>query len=791
MMRSEAEPSEPRITSLFRPSSVIHHPSASITHHSSHAPKLLLHIEIHIFASILLLYAFIKTSNMAPFAAFLLMHSFLVYTNGFLPSHTLRRPQGQSQIGRETPLLILSADKTGGSSDDSLEGDEENASVGPEKSRMADYVSRFLEKGETPRDLASSGSTQGNAIPFSSDDTTTATHLIAIPLDTSHELLLELESVQRAILYHCPILADACIPGATTRLPLLYVKAPRSTSAEVTRALSGTVKTLVENHIFQKYEPEEEEEFDEELLNSDGYRPLTMTFQSLEIDGSNNNVLNTVGLGGDFGTTKLQALVEDLKKAIGNLGWQASLPFDPHPASPKTTDQVFRPRIPFMELPQDFDDNLSRFKDESTTISDEDFEFLNSSEGGNGISPIFWCQWWDDVFGRNIRLKEIAIYPRSQGISALSSDLSYSMFYMPYETISLPDANSAIMRSEQKFQEYQDERMEEQQRQMSPEGAIETSTSPTEPDEQEKNVLMSKKYERLEQLYSGSVGEESGFMDRDAVEGLAENNNIPKGDDDEADAESLGDSAIELQQEASPDDFIDDWMKVRIKKAIDSQESEKARKPATKEMPPIAENPVFKAYKEGKFTPKIESLDKKKKDLGPYPSSGHFAGIWHVVSSPTGFAAEASTNDRSENLILRIDGTTAGGPILDPETKQKAAGGTWKILEGEDGEVKLRIRLVIPPKKERVIEMIGRVNRIGMGSTDIPMASKAFGIPHLEAMGKKSSSEDDYFMMCGGEVYVEDAITKKNRERIGEFSLTKIQGPKARSDYTITIPKPT
>jgi hypothetical protein len=728
---------------------------------------------------------------MTPVSALLLILSFLiVYADGFLPSQTLRQPQEHSQIGRETPILLLAADKAG-SSDDSLEGDEESVPVGPEKSFMADYVSKFLEKDKASQDLSSSDSSSGNTPPFSSDDIATATHLIAIPMDNSHELLLELESVQRAILYHCPILADACIPGATTRLPLLYVKAPRSTSAQVTRVLSETVKTLVEKHIFQKYQPEEKEELDEELLNSDGYRPLTMTFQSLEIDGSNNNVLNTVGLAGDDGTTKLQALVQDLKKAIENLGWQATLPSDPHVASSKTAEQNFRPRIPFMELPKAFDDNLSRFKDESTTISDEDFEFLNSSEGGNGISPIFWCQWWDDVFGRNIRLKEIAIYPRSQGISALSSDLSYSMFYMPYETISLPDANSAMMRSEQKFQEYQDERTEEQQRQMSPEEAIETSSKPTEPEKQEKDVLMTKTYERLEQLYSNSVGDESGFIEEDAVEGLAENNNIPKDSNDENGAESLGDLSIGLQKEASPDDFIDDWMKARIKKAVESQESEKARNPVKKEMPPIAENPVFKAYKEGTLTPKKERLDKKKKDLGPYPNSGHFTGIWQVVSSPTGFATEESTSERSENLILRIDGTTAGGPILDPETKQKAAGGTWKILEGDDGEVTLRIRLVIPPQKERVIEMIGRVNRVGMSSSGIPMASKAFGIPHLEAMAKISSSDDADFIMCSGEVYVEDAVTKKNRERIGEFSLTKIQGLKARSDYTITIPKPT
>lgn len=743
--------------------------------------------------------------------AFLSILSILLlyeYTDGFLSSQSqTRKPvrAQQSRNGRETPIsvLLLSADKTGNND----EGDEDGVPLGPEKSRMADYVAQFLGKGKesssSSQEAASAGrSPKDTAPPFSSDDIATATHLIAIPMDTSYELLLELESVQRAILYHCPILTDACIPGAVTRLPLLYVKASSATSAQATNELAKTVQTLVEKHIFQKYQPGEgeEDDLDDELLNVDGYRPLTMTFQSLEIDGSNNNVLNTVALAGDDGTNKLQTLVKDLKTTIEGLGWQVAFPPDPQRASSEGGERMtssspeFRPRIPFMELPRDFDDNLSKFKDESTTISDEDFEFLNSSEGGNGISPIFWCQWWDDVFGRNIRLKEIGIYPRSQGVSALSSDLSYSMFYMPYDTIALPDANSVIMRSEEKFQKYQDERMQEQERQLSPEGATETSSEPTKPKEQERDVLVTKTYERLEQLYSKSVGGESGFMEEDAIEGVVEATVSPKdqSDDNEDDDEAkLADLSVASQNQASPDDFIEDWMKTRIRNAIESQESEKARKPVKKEMPPVAENPLFKAYKEGTLVPESDRPKKKKKDLGPYPNSRHFAGIWHVVSSPTGFAVEASTNDSSENLILRIDGTTAGGPILDPETNQKAAGGTWKFLEGDNGEVQLRIRLVIPPQKQRVIEMIGRVHRIGMSSSDIPMASKAFGIPHLEAMAKKTSDEDKDFMICGGEVYVEDATTKKNRERIGEFSLAKLQGPKNRGDYTITIPKPT
>jgi hypothetical protein len=40
------------------------------------------------------------------------------------------------------------------------------------------------------------------------------------------------------------------------------------------------------------------------------------------------------------------------------------------------------------------------------------------------------------------------------------------------------------------------------------------------------------------------------------------------------------------------------------------------------------------------------------------------------------------------------------------------------------------------------------------------------------------------------QVHLEDAVNKKNRETIGDFSLMKLQGPKDKNEYTITIPRP-
>lgn len=721
-----------------------------------------------------------------------MLSELVLMASGFMPGYLL-------QVGRIFrpylgPARIFSSLWLApGISDDDTSG---GMPFEPEQSRMMDYISNYLKK-EQPQESSHIDDRQSHA-SSSSENLALATHLIAIPMDTCHELLLELESVQRAILYHCPMLVDACIPGAATRLPLLFVVASNERSTKVTRVLSQLVNEVVKRHLFQVPESsasgsEQEEDIDEELLNADGYRPLTLTFQSLEIDGDNNNVLNTVGVPGNYGTTKLCELAHEFKIAVEAQGWQAFYPPDPKRMSSSSPND-FRPRVPFMELPQEFDDNLSQFKDETMDIKEEDFEFLTSSEGGNGISPIFWCQWWDDVFGRNIRLKEVGIYPRSEIGSILSADLGQPDFYIPYETIALPDGNSAMLQTEQKFKKYQDERMEEEKKILNSEAAVKPPSSAT-CGEEEREILLSKTFDRLERIYTNSDQKESGWKGGEAARDLkgfdsAEDANVnnESQDDDEILLEDV-DLLSGSQQEASQDDFIDDWMKARIRQIVESQESEKARKPVKKDMPPVEDNPVFRAYKDGTLVPKSEKVEQIKRELAPYPSQDHFAGIWKVVSSPTGFPAQESTNEFSENLVLRIDGTTAGGPVFDQETMQKAAGGTWKILEGNDGEVKLRIRMLIPPKKNRVLEMIGNVNRMGIGS-DITMASRAFGVPFLEALAKKSSGDTGDFMMCDGDVFLEDAVTSKNRERIGEFSLTKIHGPKRPSEYTITIPKP-
>lgn len=742
-----------------------------------------------------------------------------------------RRPSHRTHI--TTPLL--SRDENDASS---------SSSRGPEKSRMNEFARIFLDKmnqGSDDEDSASnyddidsslSPGPQGERL----EDIADATHLVAIPLDQAHELLIELESVQRAILYHCPTLVDACIPPAAVRLPLLYVQSPgRGESggsndksndgfdALVTSRIGKVVQKLVDKHVFTSKRSTEgveegggggdyDDNDDEVGLNDDGYLPLSLTFQSLEIDGDNNNLLHTVGIVQDYDvdstdpdgddrdedvgifnynsprrrTSRLHDFVSELDLTLRSMGFKTAFPHDPQSQKPGQDkgegdfSPIFRPRVSFMELPKSVDEKITHFKSPGTEIEEDMLKFLTPEEGGNGISPIFFCRWWDDVFGRNIRLREVGVYPRNPFQTDDGLRLS-SQFFLPYETISLPDGNQNMIKSEKKFKDYQDQRMKEAQEKMENEMKKLGESRAKESDNLKKSavdagsarlaepdILMKKTRDRLERIYLESTegllaevaidSDEVKRADDVAVDYLPPDD-VTKagkiGDEDSSadcndeDSDRFIDDWKDRKVIQSDDDYIDDWMKKRIKEAVESLESEKSRKPVKKVKPPIEENPVFKAYKEGNLNiaseidiPKSSSAPK----FGPYPGKDHFVGIWRVVKSPTGFDVDDTKEDSSENIVLRVDGTIAGGPTLDLETKQKAAGGIWKMLVDDDGTVRLRIRLVIPPKKERIMVMEGVVDRIGSDS-HISMASKAFGIPHLEALAKRSEGDDSVQLM--------------------------------------------
>jgi hypothetical protein len=765
------------------------------------------------------------------------------------------------------PLFMTPMDDSSRKTIENDDDDEDDTPVvGRPVSRMTNYAAQFLDKTAAEASPASDSDDENEDIASriasaTLEDISEATHLVAIPLESSHELLIELESVQRAILHHCPILLDACIGGTTTRLPLLYVKAPDSNlndnpqnSASVTGALAGTVKRLVNKHIYgtatKKIADDNNDDVEsteeDTSLNADGYRPLTMTFQSLEIDGDNNNILNTVGSfcevedddtdedgeneneddeekGPNYNERRFENFIRDLQSAIAAQGWKMAFPPDPSRAKNEQADSAasFRPRVAFMELPKSFDENISRFKDPDTEITEEDMKFLKAEEGGNGISPIFWCNWWDDVFARNVRLQEIGIYPTNPMMvdTEASSLVRNSQFYIPFENIALPNGNEEIIELEKKFLDYHKKRIEEKEEEFRKENfeseyfeSPKTSDSPLSPGSSkssEPDVLMTKTRKRLESIYL----KDAGFEDSDAlIEGLETELQI-EDDEDEViidlfetkdtrskDDDYMEDWMKEMIQKASTksssnkeekssnptqsakssndidssqdpsttdpntvkkeSDYMESQMKEKVKNAVNSLESVKRREVVDKDPKySIEDNPVFKAYKEGTLTDKPKPPPTKK--LGPYPGNDHFVGIWKVNVNPMGDEGSSITDEGSENLLLRVDGTTAAGPTLNPETNQKAAGGTWKMLPQENGDVLLRIRLIIPPEKTRILVMEGRVNRgsqLGM-----EMASRTFGIPLVEEKAKEASQGDDVNkMMCSGEVSWEETLNCNN-----------------------------
>jgi hypothetical protein len=85
--------------------------------------------------------------------------------------------------------------------------------------------------------------------------------------------------------------------------------------------------------------------------------------------------------------------------------------------------------------------------------------------------------------------------------------------------------------------------------------------------------------------------------------------------------------------------------------------------------------------------------------------------------------------------------------------------------------------------------MEGEVTRF-MSATDMPLSKSTFGIPELESAAQKMEDNMEDLMHCGGQVWIQDAVTGKNSEEIGTFSLMKIQSPLEPGKYTITIPRP-
>ena len=223
--------------------------------------------------------------------------------------------------------------------------------------------------------------------------------------------------------------------------------------------------------------------------------------------------------------------------------------------------------------------------------------------------------------------------------------------------------------------------------------------------------------------------------------------------DREKQMESINNNGVSAHPSSIHDDqgYVEDWMMKKIERAVSSMQSVKSKEVAKKEPKfSIEDNPVFKAYKDGTLSTKNPISVPKPSVLGPYPGKDHFVGIWKVISNPMAVDDSNNMEKGNEKIILRVDGTTAAGPTLNLQTRQKAAGGTWKIFLQENGDVLLRIRLVIPPEKNRILVMEGLVER---GSEiGVKLASRTFGIPKVEERANKANEKKFNILTCSGEV---------------------------------------
>jgi hypothetical protein len=621
---------------------------------------------------------------------------------------------------------------------------------------MYSYISKYLQKNNT---------------------STEPTHLIAIPMEACNELCIELESVQRAILYHCPKLVHACVTQAMTRLPLLYVTAPSPpndsrSQADASVQLHEIINRVVQQVAFdtensthtsdENANPNSDEPLPATLttddVGPDGVCPILIRFATLEIDGDNNQMLYTVAQN-STGARMLQQITRQLQTEIDRtlVGWTTT-----------TVPSAQGLRLPFMRLPSNWEEFLDR-----SSPSD----FLSSDDGGNGISPILWGRWMDDSFGGDCRMPEIAVYRRQQQRGYENQDA----FLFPEQTTLLPRGNEALTKTEKRFQDYQDERMareelQQQQQQASIGSEHDASTNGTTTSSWDQDLyddpLFLKTKEKLELLYSTDNPTEASTANNAGKENRSSSSN----------------KSVVASQEKT--DTLDDWTRERIRTIVQSrakvQSEIELSKP--KDKVPIEENPVFIKYREGTLVPD-SAKPLPPRTLPPFPSREHCVGIWKVISSPTGFSVEENDESRSDNLVLRVDGTTAGGPILDQETRQKAASGTWKLIGESVDNARLRIRLLIPPKKERVLVMEGKLEQLSR-SGEFPLAKATFGIPALEKLATRGDDDQDDLIVCSGTVVMEDVNTKLNRQEIGDFSFMKIKTPTDPSQWTITIPRP-
>ena len=547
--------------------------------------------------------------------------------------------------------------------------------------------------------------------------------------------------------------------------------------------------------------------------------------------------------------------------------------------------QKWRPRVPFVRLPSGFYQDLEKDILNRGGNNNNDGEGGNGdneedagplSKGLDGISPLFWYDAWGEeeiLPTPGVRMSSVAIYRRMipGGGEAESS------FYVPTvnndkpqpwnimgggestsgttssKSMDLPDGDPKTMARERRERAKEMERLGDvesraereweegkarwmEQDRLGVAGADGDNTSSLW--EEDAMMEMDIGIEVGEVTVEGDAAYSSPWSEREVVDTTSSDvTSEPK------ESPSMYQNSV-LRELSKTDTSLPTSTPSSTASTLSQKEDKKPRR--KRELPSIEDNPVFQRLREGKrqLTAKgqstAQSLDNSSKlaapsdiPLPPYPSDEHFVGIWRVVSSPLGmesipseesFSSTSSSapSSSSDNLILRVDGTTMGGPILDAQFQHKAAGGTWKMFQavrkssGDNNkddaplmkQIRMRVRLLVPPEKERALVMEGEVTRMkfpgaddassssseldssdgwmmGSGGMLDGMTTDFLNVVEETTSSKRSSGE--VLMYCGGEAWTEDADGGGNRKKLGAFSLMKLKTPD-RDKLIYTVP---
>ena len=454
-------------------------------------------------------------------------------------------------------------------------------------------------------------------------------------------------------------------------------------------------------------------------------------------------------------------------------------------------------------------------------------------------------------------IKELAVYGRTAPMGIIEHS-----FYVPHLRTKFPEGSQLLSEEEEKGKEYDANRRLEQER-LAEEEEMEWEQREQQQSENDGSIgkapfvdvnensfekdlqqLRSSADRRLLQtIFDSSPDLETDFESLDVIKDANDEiENVEKDisdttiiDDLEVDdvAEIMSTESVQEDNQILQDDKqLSNGEPREDESSLDQRESiiRSIEKPIAKgdfsslsakkkNKPDPKDNPIFQNWKERMSQNAAKLKEEVRPTLPPFPSDEHFVGIWRLMTTPSGpsideerlMGALDTDPSASENLILRVDGTTAGGPILDTQNQHRASGGTWKFFQAEfigktesDSDIdrvqtRLRIRLVIPPEKDRVLVMEGEVKQgavpsaysISQENMNQLRSSASFGMSPqkstTEANQEKKDNKDDVFFQCSGEAWVEDRSGK--RSKLGPFSLLKMK-TRSQNEYTYTIPAP-